>query len=1158
MRGFQSFPRHALFLLALLASHDVTLCRPSGSDTAWGSRISSWFSKSPANKEVTPTEKMSSHASTTSTSTTTSPSTEYTIQKRSDETTTEVTSKSASAVPTVGGREKTEVDVQLANSSSTLPVNLTADADTQTVISTKNLSRTANKSLDCHGAVCGEETAVTSPTQPGTLTEILMHSSTTAAIDLPAVQEKASTVEAALSTSGRLTSPTEGSATVGTISLIDESTTSKSSRGGNERRKSSLSRGRNRKNRLPTTLKPDKRKSVAKNTNSSIEDATKSPVTHQNDPPWNFGPSVDPDDRAKKISSDSVVKKVPPLSTSLNKKYREMPYGTVFFWKFGPNLKEAKKQWGAAWEYHAYLLGTLFALLGTFSLISLIHLRWSDRLLNKTYLVAIDIMILVAASCRSVFLLYDPYDVTGKYHPVTAYLLFNIAYPSLSSACSVMFLALLNTTKVNLLPQKVQRPSILATVVVFHFCFSIASDIVVGFFSKPITLILACQVFFLMWTFLLSIAYFYVFQQLFKAALRKQSEMIRLTFTKLHIDGAELPRRLPRPTLATSVKVALITAVLALVMTVLQTYGLVSIYRVPPQLKPDYWCWWGFHFASRILEIAMCVTMLYIASQPTKHHENSDDTTPSYWNPCNAFRRNRNKDVPDFETYANQYAAQYGFRNENFNTSLDSSRPWDPLGPELTQSFQNPGAILAAERNDDNVAMTNIPRPSIVQSNSTVSHSLLSAKQSRSGNPSTSTDGRSTTLKTVGTLTSVSEGGRSTTSSRPQSMLFKEKGFIRFRKDDDPEQPLDVTDEEEEEESDSLRAHMGSSIHTLCDDEDTAQDCLSPFFHGCMNQALAKGMSGCSLETTDLSSDQLSNVTRNDGLSGSAVLDFQGSRRFGSTCSSESAANSFDVAFYLGANARHPFCCPHHNLQEDTRLRTRHDKICARSVSPIICRTAARRFCDPHHMKLNLTHGHTSPGVVNASCGTEDITPDSAVYLDLHLSPDDVGQPNFSQEQPLLTSSFRRRSSISHSLNDLNRTSAQSSGSSTRSRKASSRGFLNRLRGSTFSLNASLNGYEPLESDECSTYFCGASLGKETKVRIKRSCSDVRPRSALETRMAQKRALIGELCHGDSGMLDAADQTQRVDGCSQTDPCVISDTCGDVAGVKERIVPIEV
>lgn len=946
-----------------------------------------------------------------------------------------------------------------------------------------------------------------------------------------------------------------------TASTIDDATTSKS-KGANERRKASSQRGRNRKNRLSSTSRPasEKRKSSAKNS-SSTEDATNSPVPHQNDPPWNFGPSVDPDDRPRKGSNIPVVKKLPPFTTLSRQKY-EPSEQAALFWKFGPGWKEARKQWGSAWEYHVYFLGTLFGLLGASCLVSITRLKSADRLLDKRYLLAVDLVLLLAASCRCVFLLYDPYDATGAYHPVVAFLIFDSAYPCLSCAFSLLFLAFLNTTKIQLLPPKAQRPSILGTVVVFHFCFSTAADIVVGLLSRPVAIVLACQVFFLTWTFLLSIAYFYIFQKLYKAALRKQSEMIRLTFTKLHIDGAELPRRLPRPTLATAVKTALLTSFLALLMTFLQTYGIISIYSVPSQRRPDPWCWWGFHLASRILELAMCATMLCISTQPTRHHENGDDASSCRWNPCNALRSYRNKDASDYETYANQYTAQYGFRNENFNTSLDVSRPWEPLDPELAPSFQNPGAVLEHEGDDNSVAMLSIPRPTVVQSlnNPNSSHSLLSSKQSRSGNPSCSTDGRSTTLKTLGTLTSASEGGRSTSSSRPPSMLYKDNGFIRFRKDDDPEQPQDPSDDEEEE-SDSLKAHMGSSVHTLCDDEEIGPGSLSPFFHGCLNQALAKGMSGCSLETTDVSSDQLSNVTRNDGFSASPVLDFQGSRRYGSTCSSESAANSFDVAFYLGANMKHPphCCCPHHSQQDDIRLNRRPGKICARSVSPIISRASSRRSCDPLHMKLNLTHAHTNPGVVNASCGTEDITPDSAVYLDLHLSPDDVCQQAFSQEQPLLTSSFRRRSSISHSLNDLNKSSAQSSGSSTRSRRSSSRGILNRLRGSTFSLNASFNGYEPLESDECSTYFCGASLGKETKVRIKRSCSEVRPRSALESRMAQKRALIGELCHGDSGMLDSVEQVQRVDGCSQTDPIVIGDgTGGRLDGADQRIVPIEV
>ena len=146
---------------------------------------------------------------------------------------------------------------------------------------------------------------------------------------------------------------------------------------------------------------------------------------------------------------------------------------------------------------------------------------------------------------------------------------------------------------------------------------------------------------------------------------------------------------------------------------------------------------------------------------------------------------------------------------------------------------------------------------------------------------------------------------------------------------------------------------------------------------------------------------------------------------------------------------------------------------------------------------------HPTQSRVIGNTADEDITPDSAVYLDLHMSPSD--------ESPAGDLHI-----IHNSFNSL---------------KRASRSFLNRIN-STFSL--SNKSYAPLESaDECVTYFgadCG-TLDKGQRLRAAKS-ADV-----LAT--ADHENLSSSLQHGDSGLL-VEENSQRssvlCDSACQTEP----------------------
>lgn len=455
-------------------------------------------------------------------------------------------------------------------------------------------------------------------------------------------------------------------------------------------------------------------------------------------------------------------------------------------------------------------------------------------------------------------------------------------------------------------------------------------------------------------------------------------------------------------------------------------------------------------------------------------------------------------------------------------------------------------------------------------------------------------DGLEDLEKTLCNQTMSSSDGRNN-SLRPASMLYKDKGFIRFRRENDPQQPMEMSDEDDHlqedvdtslEDAESTKANVGSSFHSLLEG-DVVQNTLSPFFQIGYKRRFRK-MSRVSIETTDysadVSSDQLSNVVNlRNGLSTSA-LDFN-TRKYGSTCSSESAANSFDVTFFLNSNSSPEMqtsptsttpaslnvCSAYRSETEDDKTSSvEGHEVMLRSVSPIVKRASSGRLSLNLNLHAAADTSHSS-GHVNVACGTEDITPDSAVYLDLQLSrdcpaspklqtrlfPSSLGVPQGSSPCDSFTKSTdgilplsldpaskQQSPSLSPTSQSLGELRTSSSYVLIPRIKKNSKGLLYKLRGSTFSLNAAVYGYEPLEPVEQS------KSSFSNKKRLKRSSSDRRPLSEELLEVQPRMTPLGEFRNrttgtgsgflGDSGLLGDCG-VALVDVASQTDDTEINE-----------------
>ncbi len=370
-----------------------------------------------------------------------------------------------------------------------------------------------------------------------------------------------------------------------------------------------------------------------------------------------------------------------PEPTAMYKPEPEYPYGepekstpepesedpaNEIFAEPVPVWADAFPKWKAAWEIHIYGMGILFALLAIYSLVSMIRLR-KKRLLSRGYFVALNLMMFTMGLDRAVYLLIDAYNHKEIWPPPVAYMLIGLGFPCLTSAFSILFLALLQSTQTRLVPPKIQQPKFLAIVITIHFTVSLASDIIVGLVGNAQALLLVCQSAFLIWGISLSISYLIIFRRLYKSSVRQFREVTRLSISRrsMQLKGVAPYMKKPQNRWGNAIKVTVVTSVMGLVTAALQIYGASVVYGPFATEIPKAWPWWSYQFIFRVCEFIMCALMSFVATQPFRYtsdgrekpctfpfiryirilfcgcnkadHEINDDGEDDMWNNTNMF-----------------------------------------------------------------------------------------------------------------------------------------------------------------------------------------------------------------------------------------------------------------------------------------------------------------------------------------------------------------------------------------------------------------------------------------------------------------------------------------------------------------------------------------
>ena len=288
-----------------------------------------------------------------------------------------------------------------------------------------------------------------------------------------------------------------------------------------------------------------------------------------------------------------------------------------------PVWGKARETWGWAWELHWAGFGAMFFLLSLYALLHvsrMVGTGWKPRRLLALF---VNCLLVLLGLTRALFLFINPYE-SDECHVLVACpiiltrILFGIGLPCLTASFSLIHLAFLQVTKLKLYPAKLQSGKFLASVILFHFTLAIVTEVVISLHADGKALSIACQSFFIFFSFLLSASYIYSGRKILSCIERSTSQMQRMGKLSVGSRKREPSRetaRTYRPNVSKLVKITYTSVFLGFSSCALQLYSIFHVYNMysGQYQAPEPWPWLIFQSLSRVVEFAAGCTMAYVS-----------------------------------------------------------------------------------------------------------------------------------------------------------------------------------------------------------------------------------------------------------------------------------------------------------------------------------------------------------------------------------------------------------------------------------------------------------------------------------------------------------------------------------------------------------------
>ena len=245
---------------------------------------------------------------------------------------------------------------------------------------------------------------------------------------------------------------------------------------------------------------------------SAEPELTYEPTT---EPELTYEPSAEPE-------LTSIANAEPELSTEPETEPGAFPESFIFLGGTGniggsnswpepePRWSEAFNDWGAAWPLHIYIFGLCYTFAFIFATVCILSIIKKFKDGKGKLTMALLVMVLLFNVFRAISLFTDPYFAFNNIHFIIASIIWSVGLPFLTSSFSLVFLVLLDTTKMDFGPPKFQRFSAISIVTGIHITIVVASDFVVFYNESAKVMLVFCQGLFLSYGLTLAIGYLYV------------------------------------------------------------------------------------------------------------------------------------------------------------------------------------------------------------------------------------------------------------------------------------------------------------------------------------------------------------------------------------------------------------------------------------------------------------------------------------------------------------------------------------------------------------------------------------------------------------------------------------------------------------------------
>lgn len=255
----------------------------------------------------------------------------------------------------------------------------------------------------------------------------------------------------------------------------------------------------------------------------------------------------------------------------------------------GPEWSTAFQTWGKAWDLHIYLFAVIYILIAVTSGVGLAD----DVLTNhrkKGLKLTLYLTFLFLGCSRAIILFVDPYSSQGILEFFSAYITWSLGFPCVLTALGLLLLVFVDATNMmHIAPLRFQKLSAALGVMLLNVIIVLGTDIVFLFTQKVVALIIICHVYFVSLGIILTAGFF------------------RIGF---HISSNSAASIYGDTGLQRLRILAFITAVLNLLFIGTQVYSVFDF--VLRSDAPSAWSWYALQTSLRVLEVSMCVVMLFI------------------------------------------------------------------------------------------------------------------------------------------------------------------------------------------------------------------------------------------------------------------------------------------------------------------------------------------------------------------------------------------------------------------------------------------------------------------------------------------------------------------------------------------------------------------